>query len=146
MEVSRIARILAIITFAVYSILCIVLGNIANRRTKEGFGKSYFAAGGNLGGFVNGMLLAASLCSGGMFLSNPGLAHSWGLMWVICMSTFTFTGLICNSVTNTKLKIVCSRINAFSFGAVLQHRYNNNKFIAWYTPLSVIIFTGMLPV
>lgn len=143
MEINTSTRVLALITFVVYSVVCIVLGAYKKKGTKESFGKSYFSAGGNLGGLTNGLLLAAGLCSGGMFLSNPGLAHSWGLYWVVCMGTYAFTGLLCNSVVNTKLKVVCGRINAVSFGSALQHRYNNNQIIAWYTPLAIILFTGL---
>ena len=145
MEVSNTARIFAIITFVVYAVICVVLGNVVSRRSAkgEGFGKSYFGGGGNMGFLAAGMMIAASFASGGTFLSNPGLAHAWGLMWPVCIATFTFSGLIAASIINKKLKIVCNRINAFSLGAVLRHRYGDNKFIAWYTPISIILFTGL---
>lgn len=146
MEVSATVRIFAIVTFILYSVICIVLGNVVNRRSKAatgGFGKSYFAGGGNMGWLASGMLIASGLCSGGMFLSNPGLSHAWGLMWPICMATFTFCGLVAASIINKKLKIICNRIGAVSLGTALRHRYNDNKFIAWYTPLSIIFFTGL---
>lgn len=146
MEVSQNVRTIALLTFALYSIICVVLGNYSARKAANapgGFGKNYFAAGGNLGWLASGMLIASSLCSGGMFLSNPGLAHSWGLMWPICMATFTFCGLVAAGLINKKLKIICNRIDAVSFGAVLRHRYEDNKFIAWYTPLAMVAFTGL---
>lgn len=145
MEVSITTRIFAIVTFVIYSVVCVVIGNVVNHRSQkdEGFGKSYFAGGGNMGFLAAGMMIAASFASGGTFLSNPGLAHAWGLMWPICIATFTFSGLIAASIINKKLKIVCNRINAVSLGAVLRNRYDDNKFIAWYTPLSIVLFTGL---
>ena len=145
MDISNTTRIFAIVTFIVYALVCVVLGNVASRKKVkgDGFGKSYFAGGGNMGFLAAGFMIAASFASGGTFLSNPGLSHAWGLMWPICMATFAFSGLIAASIINKKLKIVCNRIHAVSLGAVLQHRYDNNKFIAWYTPLSIVIFTGL---
>lgn len=146
LSVSSTTRIFAIITFVIYAVVCVVLGNVANARAakqKEGFGKNYFAGGGNMNFLAAGFMIAASFASGGTFLSNPGLAHSWGLMWPVAIATFTFSGLIAASIINKKLKIICNRINAVSLGAVLRHRYGDNKFIAWYTPLSIIIFTGL---
>ena len=145
MEVSTSTRIFAIVSFIIYAVVCVVLGNVVSRKAKkgEGFGKSYFAGGGNMNFLAAGFMIAASFASGGTFLSNPGLAHAWGLMWPVCIATFTFSGLIAASIINKKLKIVCNRINAVSLGAVLQNRYGNNKFIAWYTPISIILFTGL---
>ena len=145
MEVSTSTRIFAIVTFIIYAVVCVVLGNVVSRKAKkgQGFGKSYFAGGGNMNFLAAGFMIAASFASGGTFLSNPGLAHAWGLMWPVCIATFTFSGLIAASIINKKLKIVCNRINAVSLGAVLQNRYGNNKFIAWYTPISIILFTGL---
>lgn len=146
LDVNNTTRIFAIITFVVYAVACVVMGNVANSRAskkKEGFGKSYFAGGGNMNFLAAGFMIAASFASGGTFLSNPGLAHAWGLMWPVCIATFTFSGLVAASIINKKLKIICNRIDAVSLGAVLRHRYGNNKFIAWYTPLSIIVFTGL---
>lgn len=146
LDVESSTRIFAIITFVIYAIACVVIGNVANKKAqqkKEGFGKNYFAGGGNMNFLAAGFMIAASFASGGTFLSNPGLAHSWGLMWPVCIATFTFSGLIAASIINKKLKIICNRINAVSLGAVLRHRYGDNKFIAWYTPLSIVIFTGL---
>lgn len=145
LDVSTTTRIFALITFIIYAIVCVVVGNVANKRSKkkESFGKAYFAGGGNMNFLAAGFMIAASFASGGIFLSNPGLAHSWGLMWPCCIATFTFSGLMAASIINKKLKIVCNRINAVSLGAVLKHRYDNNKFIAWYTPLSIVVFTGL---
>ena len=146
MEVSSSVRLFAIITFVVYSVICVVLGNVLSKcgsSRKDGFGKTFFAGGGNMGWLASGMMIAAGLCSGGMFLSNPGLAHAWGLFWPICMFSFIFCGLMAACLINKKLKIICSRINAVSTGAVLRHRYNNNRFIAWYSPLAIIVFSGL---
>lgn len=146
MTVSNTTRIFAIVTFIIYAVLCVVIGNVANRRAAKraaGFGKNYFAGGGNMGFLAAGFMIAASFASGGTFLSNPGLAHSWGLMWPVAIATFSFSGLLAASLINKKLKIICNRINAVSLGAVLRHRYGDNKFIAWYTPLSIVVFTGL---
>lgn len=145
MEIGNTTRIFAIITFVIYAVVCVVLGNVVSKKKVkgDGFGKNYFAGGGNMGFLAAGFMIAASFASGGTFLSNPGLAHSWGLMWPICMATFAFSGLIAASVINKKLKIICNRINAVSLGVVLQHRYDNNRFIAWYTPISIVMFTGL---
>ena len=146
MTVPASTRMFAIITFVIYSVLCVVIGNLANRQAAKkaaGFGKNYFAGGGNMNFLAAGFMIAASFASGGTFLSNPGLAHSWGLMWPVAIATFSFSGLIAASLVNKKLKIICNRINAVSLGAVLRHRYGDNKFIAWYTPLAIVVFTGL---
>ena len=146
MTVPASTRMFAIITFVIYSVLCVVIGNLANRQAAKkaaGFGKNYFVGGGNMNFLAAGFMIAASFASGGTFLSNPGLAHSWGLMWPVAIATFSFSGLIAASLVNKKLKIICNRINAVSLGAVLRHRYGDNKFIAWYTPLAIVVFTGL---
>lgn len=144
MEISSSARIWTIITFVVYSIICIILANVAGKKKESGgFGKSFYAGGGNMNWLAAGMMLASAACSGGTFLSNPGLAHSWGLMWPICMFFTVFGATIAGIIVNKKLKIVCGRINAVSLGAALKHRYGNNAFIGWYTPLSIMIFSGL---
>ena len=146
MTVPASTRMFAIITFVIYSVLCVVIGNLANRQAAKkaaGFGKNYFAGGGNMNFLAAGFMIAASFASGGTFLSNPGLAHSWGLMWPVAIATFSFSGLIAASLVNKKLKIICNRINAVSLGAVLRPRYGDNKFIAWYTPLAIVVFTGL---
>lgn len=43
--------------------------------------KNFYAGGGNMN-WLGGMMLAAGGASGGTFLSNPGLLHSWGLCGV----------------------------------------------------------------
>lgn len=48
MTVSNTTRIFAIVTFIIYAVLCVVIGNVANRRAAKraaGFGKNYFAGG-----------------------------------------------------------------------------------------------------
>lgn len=130
MEISSSARIWTIITFVVYSVICIILANVAGKKKESGsFGKSFYAGGGNMNWLAAGMMLASAACSGGTFLSNPGLAHSWGLMWPICMFFTVFGATISGIIINKKLKIVCGRINAVSLGAALKHRYGNNAFI-----------------
>lgn len=144
MEISSSTRIWTILTFVIYSIICILLANLADKKKQSGgFGKSFYAGGGNMNWLAAGMMLASAACSGGTFLSNPGLAHSWGLMWPICMFFTVFGATISGIVINKKLKIVCGRINAVSLGAALKHRYGNNAFIGWYTPLSIIVFSGL---
>lgn len=144
MEINNRIRIWTMATFIVYSVICILLAHFAGKKKeKGGFGKRFYAGGGNMNWLAAGMMLAAAACSGGTFLSNPGLAHSWGLMWPICMFFTVFTATISGIVINKKLKIVCSRINAVSLGTALKHRYGNNAFIGWYTPLSIMTFTGL---
>ena len=46
MTVPASTRMFAIITFVIYSVLCVVIGNLANRQAAKkaaGFGKNYFA-------------------------------------------------------------------------------------------------------
>ncbi len=150
MEVTSRTRIIVGLTFAAYSLITILLGIWSTRQARKtdtfgsGFGKNFYAGGGNMNWLLVGMMLAAGGASGGTFLSNPGLAHSWGLMWCICMFGTIFLNLYGAGLVQKKLKIVCGRINAVSFGVVLKHRFNNNRFIAWYTPFSIVVFTGLM--
>ncbi len=143
-EITAGVRIWTIVTFIAYSVICIVLGNMAGKTEgKGGFGKSFYAGGGDMHWLAAGMMLASAACSGGTFLSNPGLGHSWGLMWPIAMFFTVFGATLSGVIINKKLRIVCGRINAVSLGTALKHRYGDNAFIGWYTPLSIMIFSGL---
>ena len=63
----------AIVTFIVYALVCVVLGNVASRKKGQRgwLWQSYFAGGGNMGFLAAGFMIATSSASGGTFLSNP---------------------------------------------------------------------------
>lgn len=137
-------RVIALVTFVIYSIGCIVIGNLADKKNSSGeFGKTFFAGGGNLSIIPMGLMLAAAASSGSTFLANPGIANSWGLMWVVSEFLWVFSTLVTGMVGSKKLKIVCNRINCVSTGVALKHRYENSTFIAWFAPLSILVFQGL---
>lgn len=145
MEISSTTRFWTIAIFVVYSVLCIILSNWSSRKSQkdENFGKGFYAGGGQMHWLPAGMMIAAAACSGGTFLSNPGLSHSWGLMWPVCMGFTVFGGAMAGIIINKKLRIVLGRIHSVSLGTTLKHRYSNSAFIGWYVPIAIAIFSGL---
>lgn len=137
-------RVIALVTFLIYSAGCIIIGNMANKKNSSGeFGKTFFAGGGNLSIIPMGLMLASAAASGSTFLANPGIASTWGLMWIVAEFLFVFSSLIAGIVGSKKLKIVCNRINCVSTGVALKHRYENSTFIGWFAPLAILVFQGL---
>lgn len=144
-NVSSENRFVTTVVFIIYLIVLVGIGIYANQVMKraksgQGYADKFFSAGRDLGPLVVGLMMGATMCSAGTFISGPGLGYKQGLIWVSVVLSSAFMTFFSLGIAGKKIGIVCRRINAISYVHLLRSRYNNNKFIGIVTPIMIIVF------
>jgi len=142
-EVSTQSRIITTAVFIVYLLFLVGIGIYANRAmkaSKEGFAVKFFAGNRDMGPIVVGLMMGATMCSAGTFVSGPGLGYKQGLIWVTVVLSSAFMNFYVLGTAGKKIGIMSRRIGAVSYTHLLRSRYNNNKFIGLVVPVLTIVF------
>lgn len=145
LEVSTESRIITTIVFFTYLAILVGIGIYANRAMKKsesegGFAVKFFTSDRDMGPLVVGLMMGATMCSAGTFISGPGMGYSAGLIWVAVVLSSAFMNFYVLGTTGKKIGIMSRRINAVSYTHLLRSRYNNNKFIGIVVPILTIVF------
>lgn len=145
LEVSAESRIITTVVFFAYLALLVGIGIYANRAMKKsesegGFAVKFFAGGRDMGPIVVGLMMGATMCSAGTFVSGPGMGYKAGLIWVAITLSSAFMNFYVLGTAGKKIGIMGRRIGAVSYTHLLRSRYNNNKFIGIVVPILTIVF------
>lgn len=147
LEISSKTRAITTVVFFVYLLFLVGIGFYSkwsmNKQEKAkggSFINSFYTGGRSMGPIVVGMMIGASMCSAGTFVSGPGLGYKVGLTWVITILSSAFLNFIILGAIGKKIGIISRRIDAVSYVSLLRSRYNNNKVVGVGAAIAVIIF------
>lgn len=143
MDISG-ARTTVIISFIVYSLILLGIGEYSRRsmaKTKlDDYLSEFYTGGRGMGTLVIVFMLAAGLCSAGTFLGSPGLAYSVGLVFPFVVLSQSFMNFVVLGQIGKKVGIIARRIDAQSYQDILTYRYNKSKAVRWFSAIAIWIF------
>lgn len=149
-EIDANTRMWVIIAFVSYTLVLIGISyytkRIMDKTAIDKYVEEYYTGGRGMGALVIALMVAATMASAGSFMGVPGLAYTFGFVWILVPVSQCFLNLTILGTVGKKVGIVARRINAQSYVHLLSHRYNNNKIVAFAGVFGVVAFMGSFAV
>ncbi|MEM2197420.1 MAG: sodium/proline symporter, partial [Sulfolobales archaeon] len=128
-------------SFIIYSIICIVIGYIAARKTKTW--EDFVIGGRRLGTWVTSLAYQSTALSGWLYMAYAGLAYTTGLFPVAWLSIGSgLAPLISFIVLGERIRRLTQVTNAYSTIDLLEKRFDDTKRLIRVTAV-ITIFISM---
>ena len=127
------------LAFALYLGITFLFAYLAHRRTKKGrFLEDFFVGGREIGPWVLALTWIATSASGGTFIGAPSLAHRYGWILLLWISSLMVVATVGVGVLGKRVAELGRRTGALTFSDLLRDRFES-KTIGTVSGLAIII-------
>ncbi|MCA9133660.1 MAG: hypothetical protein KDA45_10915, partial [Planctomycetales bacterium] len=132
----------AIVAFAIYTALVLLLAWLSSRITKKGsFLSEYFLGGRNLGVWAFALTFAATSASGGSFIGFPSLVYTHGWSLALWISSYMLMPLVALGLLAKRLNQLARKTDSITIPDLLRARFESPIFGLIATVLIVFFMT-----
>ncbi len=132
----------AIITFAIYIVLVMVLAGLSHRLLQsKSFMSEYFLGSRSLGVWAFALTFAATSSSGGSFIGFPSLVYTHGWVVALWIGSYMVVPIFTMGLLGKRINQVARKTGAITIPDVLRDRFDSPGFGGLATVLIVFFMT-----